>query len=51
MPQMLPLNWLLMYLLTIICFFFILKINYFTYKPSFNTSSISFNKKKMLWKW
>nr|YP_010586007.1 ATP synthase F0 subunit 8 [Anisocentropus kawamurai]UZZ43743.1 ATP synthase F0 subunit 8 [Anisocentropus kawamurai] len=53
MPQMLPLNWLFLYIFFILLYIFFLKLNYFSYKPFFlkNNNNIIFLNNKLNWKW
>nr|YP_009689568.1 ATP synthase F0 subunit 8 [Paratrichobius longicrus]QEG77647.1 ATP synthase F0 subunit 8 [Paratrichobius longicrus] len=52
MPQMSPMNWILLMIMFSMIFFFFLMINYFSFNPkmpSFLKSN--FKTKKMNWKW
>nr|YP_009328098.1 ATP synthase F0 subunit 8 [Trigonidium sjostedti]APD14957.1 ATP synthase F0 subunit 8 [Trigonidium sjostedti] len=52
MPQMSPMNWLLLFLMFIMMFLMQLILNYFIIQPVKKSSQIAFLKKKSLsWKW
>nr|AXS65099.1 ATP synthase F0 subunit 8 [Cerambycidae sp. 4 KM-2017] len=52
MPQMMPLNWLMLFLFFLIVFLLFNIINYYSFKPFYKKSLINFkNKKSFNWKW
>nr|YP_009383479.1 ATP synthase F0 subunit 8 [Parasa consocia]APH08559.1 ATP synthase F0 subunit 8 [Parasa consocia]UMR54992.1 ATP synthase F0 subunit 8 [Parasa consocia] len=52
MPQMMPLNWMLLFLFSIIIFIMFNIFNYFMYNPKSNKHmNMNFFKKKITWKW
>nr|AVN67701.1 ATP synthase F0 subunit 8 [Deropeltis paulinoi] len=52
MPQMMPLNWLLLFLFFIIMFLMFNFINYFSYIPiKYMINKNLINTKMMNWKW
>nr|ATD53027.1 ATP synthase F0 subunit 8 [Hishimonus phycitis] len=50
MPQMAPMWWTLIMLLTLIFMLIMLMINYFSFIKKLTTKSMIFSK-KMIWKW
>nr|YP_010586176.1 ATP synthase F0 subunit 8 [Eubasilissa splendida]UZZ43938.1 ATP synthase F0 subunit 8 [Eubasilissa splendida] len=51
MPQMMPLNWLFLFIMFILFFILFLIMNYFIYNPNLSSSKISIHPKKINWKW
>nr|UPX88775.1 ATP synthase F0 subunit 8 [Ernodes articularis] len=53
MPQMMPLNWIMLYMYFILIFFIFIIINYFTYKMflKMNLLQKNFNSNKLNWMW
>nr|YP_009000480.1 ATP synthase F0 subunit 8 [Eubasilissa regina]AHF21721.1 ATP synthase F0 subunit 8 [Eubasilissa regina] len=51
MPQMMPLNWLFLFLMFIMFLILFLIMNYFIYNPNLSSSKISIIQKKINWKW
>nr|AHC32042.1 ATP synthase F0 subunit 8 [Eubasilissa regina] len=51
MPQMMPLNWLFLFIMFIAFLILFLIMNYFIYNPNLSSSKISITQKKINWKW
>nr|YP_010626119.1 ATP synthase F0 subunit 8 [Inocellia tibetana]WBK02943.1 ATP synthase F0 subunit 8 [Inocellia tibetana] len=52
MPQMAPMNWLILYIIFIILYFLIFTKNYYLIKINFNKMNIkNLPFKKNFWKW
>nr|YP_010701999.1 ATP synthase F0 subunit 8 [Brachytarsina amboinensis]WCL18787.1 ATP synthase F0 subunit 8 [Brachytarsina amboinensis]WHN64462.1 ATP synthase F0 subunit 8 [Brachytarsina amboinensis] len=51
MPQMSPMNWLLLYIYFLTIFFLFMMMNYFSYNPKMPNLYMTKKKKSMNWKW
>nr|APX39943.1 ATP synthase F0 subunit 8 [Chaetocnema scheffleri] len=51
MPQMMPLNWILLLILTMIIFILFNNLNYFNFFYNINKNQLKKNKMNFNWKW
>nr|ALO70763.1 ATP synthase F0 subunit 8 [Neophonus bruchi] len=51
MPQMAPMNWLMLFFMFTLIFLLLNSINYFSYKYNINLKNKNFYKNMILWKW
>nr|YP_010305210.1 ATP synthase F0 subunit 8 [Philonthus spinipes]ULT46827.1 ATP synthase F0 subunit 8 [Philonthus spinipes] len=51
MPQMAPMNWLILFIIFTLTFLIFNTINYFSFKYQMKPSSISKKSSKINWKW
>nr|YP_010585994.1 ATP synthase F0 subunit 8 [Agapetus zniachtl]UZZ43730.1 ATP synthase F0 subunit 8 [Agapetus zniachtl] len=51
MPQMMPLNWVILFIYFMFIYILLMIFNYYNYTPSFTNKSKFFNFKNINWKW
>nr|UJG45426.1 ATP synthase F0 subunit 8 [Agrypnia pagetana] len=51
MPQMMPLNWLSLFIMFILFFILFSILNFFIYNPNLSNFKINIQQKKFNWKW
>nr|ARH55199.1 ATP synthase F0 subunit 8 [Silpha tyrolensis] len=51
MPQMAPMNWLMLFLMFIMIFLLFNSMNYFSFKYPIKKTSVTKNISKINWKW
>nr|AYR05187.1 ATP synthase F0 subunit 8 [Coleoptera sp. ACP-2013] len=51
MPQMAPLNWLILFMYFILMFYLFNTLNYFAFLTSPKKENLFFSKKNISWKW